>query len=326
MKSLLVLRQHIINFVGKNEVYLKPVFKLLLSLIALLFINRKLGYMQKIDNTSVVLIAALMCSFMPMNFIVLIAAIFVLLHMYALSIECAAVTLVIFVILFLLYFRFSPKDTIVVVLTPILQILGVPYIIPVSMGLLGNPASAVSVGCGLIVSYMLKTINGNAAALSSMETEDVATRFRLIIDSLLDNKLMILMIAAFGITIILVYVIRRLPMDYSWPAAIITGAIAQSVLILVGSLMLDVSVSKAGIIVGSLLAIVIGFVIQFIWFNVDYSRTEKVQFEDDDYYYYVKAVPKANVSMPQRTVKKINTAKRRPQSAPVRTRVKEEED
>lgn len=326
MKSLLVLRQHIINFVGKNEVYLKPVFKLLLSLIALLFINRKLGYMQKIDNTSVVLIAALMCSFMPMNFIVLIAAVFVLLHMYALSIECAAVTLVIFVILFLLFFRFSPKDTIVVVLTPILQSLGIPYIIPVSMGLLGNPASAVSVGCGLIVSFMLKTINGNAAALSSMETEDIATRFRLIIDSLLDNKLMILMIAAFGITIILVYIIRRLPMDYSWPAAIITGAIAQSVLILVGSLMLDVSVSKPGIIVGSLLAAVVGFLVQFIWFNVDYSRTEKVQFEDDDYYYYVKAVPKANVSMPQKTVKKINTAKRRPQSAPVRTRPQEPED
>ena len=30
---------------------------------------------------------------------------------------------------------------------------------------------------------------------------------------------------------------------------------------------------------------------------MDYTRTEKVQFEDDDYYYYVKAVPKIKVTV-----------------------------
>jgi hypothetical protein len=31
--------------------------------------------------------------------------------------------------------------------------------------------------------------------------------------------------------------------------------------------------------------------------NLDYARTERVQFEDDDYYYYVKAVPKKMVAV-----------------------------
>ena len=43
---------------------------------------------------------------------------------------------------------------------------------------------------------------------------------------------------------------------------------------------------------GSILSTGIGFLIEFLCFNLDYSRTEKVQFEDDEYYYYVKAVPK----------------------------------
>ena len=43
-------------------------------------------------------------------------------------------------------------------------------------------------------------------------------------------------------------------------------------------------------------------------FNLDYSRTEKVQFEDDEYYYYVKAVPKVTVTTPEHKVKKINRA------------------
>ena len=110
MTSLLVAKQYIKNFVSRYEIYLKPVGKLILALITLMTINGKIGFMQKIDNISVVLIAALMCSFMPTNFIIVVAALFVLLHLYALSIECAAIGLVLFLVLFLLYFRFSPKE------------------------------------------------------------------------------------------------------------------------------------------------------------------------------------------------------------------------
>ena len=42
---------------------------------------------------------------------------------------------------------------------------------------------------------------------------------------------------------------------------------------------------------------------------MDYTRTEHVQFEDDDYYYYVKAVPKKTVAVREVTVKHFgNTA------------------
>ena len=114
--------------------------------------------MHRLDSISIVLIAALMCSFMPMNFIVVVAAVFTVLHMYALSLECAVVTLVLLLVLFLLYFRFSPKDTIVVLLTPMSFILGIPYVMPLAMGLLGSPASAVSVGCGVIVTFFIRNI------------------------------------------------------------------------------------------------------------------------------------------------------------------------
>ena len=46
--------------------------------------------------------------------------------------------------------------------------------------------------------------------------------------------------------------------------------------------------------------------LEFMIFSVDYSRTQRMQFEDDEYYYYVKAVPKIVVSAPEKTVKKIN--------------------
>ena len=312
MTSLLVAKQYIKNFVSKYEVYLKPVGKLILALVTLMTINGKIGFMQKLDNISVVLIAALMCSFMPTNFIIVVAALFVLLHLYALSIECAAIGLVLFLVLFLLYFRFSPKDTIAVILTPICTTLGIPYVVPLTMGLVGTPASVVSVACGVIVSSFIKNIADNATALSAMETEDMAARFRFVIDGLINNKEMILMIIAFAVTIILVYFVKRLAIDYAWTIAIAAGALADMMILLVGDLVFDTNGSIVMLIIGTIVSVLIAKVVEFFAFSVDYSRTEKVQFEDDEYYYYVKAIPKINVATPSRTVKKINSHKRKP--------------
>lgn len=314
MTTLLVAKQYIKHFISKYEVYLKPLLKLILALISLMLINGKIGYMHRLDSISIVLIAALMCSFMPMNFIIVVAAVFTVLHMYALSLECAVVTLVLFLVLFLLYFRFSPKDTIVVLLTPMSFILGVPYVMPLAMGLLGSPASAVSVGCGVIVTFFIRNIADGSSTLSAMETEDMASRFRYIIDGFISNKGMILTIVAFTATIIIVYLIRRLSVDYAWTIAIIAGALADVMILLVGDLIFDTNVSILGLIIGTVVSGLLAKVIEFFAFHVDYSRTEKVQFEDDEYYYYVKAIPKITVSAPSRTVKKINTARRRPAS------------
>ncbi len=311
MTTLLVAKQYIKIFISKYEVYLKPLMKLILALAALMMINGKVGYMHKIDSISLVLILSLMCSFMPMNFIIFVAAAFIVLHLYALSLECAAIALVLFLVMFLLYFRFSPKDTLVVLLTPMCFLLKIPYVIPLTMGLLGTPASAISVGCGVMVSYLISYVADSATALSGMDADDIATKFRFIIDGLINNKQMVITIAAFAITIILVYFIKRMSVNYAWTIAIIAGALVDVMVLLVGDLMFDINVSIVGIIVGTIFSVLIAKVVEFFAFHVDYNRTEKVQFEDDEYYYYVKAVPKITVAAPSKTVKRINTSKKK---------------
>ncbi len=311
MTTLLVAKQYIKNFISKYEVYLKPLMKLIVALAAMMMINSRIGYMRRLDDISIVLIIALMCSFMPMNFIIFVAALFTVLHLYALSLECAVIVLVLFLVLFLLYFRFSPKDTLVVLLTPMCFIFKIPYAIPLAMGLLGTPASAVSVGCGITVHYLISYIADNAASFSGTEMEDMVARFRLIIDGFINNKDMFLTIVAFAATIIVVYLIRRMSVNYAWTIAVIAGALTDVIVLLVGDLMFDTNVPIGGVVIGSIFSVLIAMVVQFFAFNVDYSRTEKVQFEDDEYYYYVKAIPKITVAAPSRTVKKINTSRKR---------------
>ena len=311
MTQLLLAKEGIKNFIGKYEVYVKPLGKFLLALVALMMINSSTGYMTKINSFSVVMVMALMCSFMPVNFIIVCAGLFILLHFYALSLECALVAVILFILLALLYFRFAPKDTLVVLLLPMCFILKIPYVIPICMGLLATPASVVSIACGVVVYYTVHYVIENSQALMALKTEELSVRFRYVVDGLLNNKTMIVLILAFSFTLIVVYLVRRLAIAHAWTIAIVAGVMVQMLALLVGNLMMDTEIGAVGIIVGNVVAAGIAKIVEFLAVNLDYNRTESVQFEDDDYYYYVKAVPKINVSKTSKTVKRINTQKKK---------------
>lgn len=318
MTALLELRENLKKIYSRNEAFILPVIKFLLSFIVLSIINGKMGYMTKLDNMAIVLIVSLLCSFLPTGFMAFFAMMFAVLHMYALSIETAAVGLVVFLLLYLLFLRFTAKEALVVVLTPVLCMLKLPYVMPVAMGLIGTPASCVSVGCGVVVYYLLQTVITNAPTINSMGAEEATAKLRLLIDGMLGNKAMLVMIAAFAITVIVVYLIRRMSVDHSWTIAMVAGVMIEVMILLVGDLMYDTNLSIVSALLGAVVTLIACKIIEFFRFCLDYSRTEKVQFEDDEYYYYVKAVPKMTVAAPANTVKKINT-QRRPAGQQTRT-------
>lgn len=310
MTSLLEIRERIKLIYSKNEFFILPVMKFLLAFVTLNVVNGQLGYMTTLDNVAVVLIVALLCSFMPKGCILFFAVLFSLLHMYKLSMEVALVGACIYLVMFLLFFRLSPKDVLVVLITPVLCVMRIPYVVPIAAGLLGTPSAAVSASCGVIAYYLMANVSANAPAISTMAAEDATAKIRLVIDGMIDNKTMIVMIAAFAITILAVYLIRRMSMDHSWTIAIIAGVMIELVILLVGDLLYDTNMSVLNAILGSALAVVVAKILELFCFCVDYNRTEKVQFEDDEYYYYVKAIPKMTVAAPTKTVKKINSKRK----------------
>ena len=305
MTNLLVFREQLKKFYSKYELYITPLCKFLLALVSLMVINSRIGYMSTLKNAAVVLILALLCSFLPINLTIVIAAAVTLAHLYAFSVECAIVALAVFLLLFILYFRFSPKDTLAVLLTPICFVLKIPYVMPIAVGLIGTPASSVAVASGVIVYYMLAGMNESASVLNTFDADGMVDKFLYCIDNLMVNRSMMVAIVAFAATVLVVWFIRRLSIDHAWTIAMITGALLNILILLFGDLMYSTDISIIGLILGSIVSVLLVKVLQFFVFNVDYSRTEMVQFEDDEYYYYVKAVPKNTVATPEKRVKTI---------------------
>ena len=307
MTTLLELRENLKNFYNKYEIYITPVLKFLLALVSLMMINLNVGYMSKLANPVIVLVVALMCSFLPTNFVILISAVFTVMHFYALSLECAVVALCVFLLLFLLYFRFTPKDALIVLLLPIGFALKIPYVVVLAAGLVGTPVSVVAAAFGVIVYYLIQFVSTNANTITSMEADNAVGKFRFVVDGMMNNQPMLIMILAFAITILIVYLLRRMSVDHAWTIALVAGCVTNVVVLLVGDLMFDTTTSVMSVIVGSVVSFCLCKVLEFFVFNVDYTRTEYVQFDDDEYYYYVKAIPKNSVTKSKKTVKKITS-------------------
>lgn len=309
LTSVFEIRKKIIEGYGQYEYILVPAFKFVVAFLLILTINNHIGFNLGLTNKLLGVIIALICTLLPMNFTAGIMVILVLAHLYTLSLETMIVAAVIFLLMFLLYFRFSPKDTVMILLLPLAFVAKVEYAVPVVAGLLFAPGSAVGVGFGVIVTKYLAYVEQNKAVLGNSEIGPATVdNFRNIIDALLQNRAMWIMAAAFAAAAIVVYFIRRVETAHSWTIAIIAGNVVELFVLLFGDMQYDTKIDLGKVFLGVFLSLIVELLVEFFCFMVDYTRIENVQFEDDDYYYYVKAVPKVTVSDSLRIVKTISTS------------------
>lgn len=306
MTTLLEVKEKVMRFYGKNEVFITPAIKFVVAFIVFLLINTNIGYMSSISKMPIALILALLCSVLPINGTIFMASAVILADMYALSLEACIVTLLLFVVIYFIYFRFSPKNGYDVLLAVVGYKFHIPYILPVGMGLLREIYSMFALICGTVVYFFLHGVKENAAVLSGTAEEDAAGTSKIVIalNQLLGNKEMYLVLAIMIGTMLTVYIIRRMSIENAWLIAIISGILFESIGLIAGYILLEIPGKTVGVLIGSVISCAIAFLLQFLFFNLDYSRTERLQFEDDEYYYYVKAVPKAIVSGTDKQIKR----------------------
>ena len=304
MTKLMEIKEQVVKFCGEYELYLKFVYKFILALALFCLINGSIGFMESISTFSIALLLALVCCLLPQSMTLIVAAALVVLDLYVLSLEVAITAGLIFALVFFVYFRFSPKDGVLFILTPICFALKIPYVLPLCTGLLRKIYSIAAVACGTIVFYFLGGIYENVTTLQATSVGGTveAAKMTITVGQLLANKEMYLTIAVFALSAMVVYLVRRMSIDHAWKVAMVSGALVQISGLFVGYLLFDISGKTLGMIIGNIVAVLIGLGIEFIVMDLDYSRTERVQFEDDDYYYFVKAVPKKMVASSDKEV------------------------
>ncbi len=232
-----------------------------------------------------------------------------LVHLYSLSMELTLIAGLLVLIVLILYSGFQPGNSVFMLITPVLFFIRIPYIIPFIIGLSGGLSALVPMCVGIFFYHLLVYAKQNAGVLAGSETVDITQKYMQIIKSLISNEMMILMILTFLSAAVVVYLIKSLSFNYSWAVAIAAGMVAELAVMFIGNSRMDVNISVGSMALGISISVILAYIFHFFVFSVDYSRTEFLQYQDDDYYYYVKAVPKMAVAAPGVKVQRINRRK-----------------
>lgn len=310
MTELLVWRNKLRLFYRDYGRLLRPLGKWLLSVLVLIYMNQVLGYDRQLKHVVFVLGISVVSALLPVQLFVVVMAGVAFFHVYAAASLLACLVLGMFLIVFLLFERFTPSYGYVLVLMPPAMSLHIPLLPVLLIGLAAEPVGIVAAGCGVAVYFMFRILKTNVlGTVTELSLETMVAVYQNVLDTFFHDKEMLLFLLAVSIVIPVVYVIRRQAFPHMFQAAVLAGSVLFLTIILIGELILKVDTSPVALLAGSAVSAVLAAVIQFLLLPLDYSRTETVQFEDDDYYYYVRAVPKMQVAAPQKEVKHINVQK-----------------
>lgn len=309
MMTLLVLRTRLQSLYQKHEIYLKPIFKFIIALIVFETINANIGYDGHLKQMPIILALSLLCAFTPSAVLVLFAALVSFLHIYSVSVILSAIILILFIVMYALFLRFTPKLGFVVLAVPILFYLKIPYAVPLLLGVFSTPVAIVPTCLGVMIYYLLHIIKEAAAIQVNVSLEDTMTIYTYVVNGIKDNSQLLTALVVFSVTLLITWLVWRMKFDYSHEIAIAAGCLTNIFGFLISSLKFNTTEQIGTMIIGTVISGIIVFLIQFFHLSLDYSAVEHVQFEDDDYYYYVKAIPKINVTTPQVNVKRFNTQK-----------------
>ncbi len=310
MTTLLTFRDSVKAFCSRYDYIIVPLLKFVLSLVLFLNINSQMGYVSILKNKLVIVLIAGICAFLPLEIMVGIGGVMIILDSAKVSLDAALVGLALMLIFYFGYARFSPKLGLISLLVPLCYSCHVIYALPIVLGFTVGPAAIIPAVFGVILYYygigLGELLNLLSASAATTEEESVQG-YQYIIASLMDNRLMLLIFVVFTCVILVTYGIYRASFSNSWIVAFLLGGFLNVVLFLVGGVTSSVEVEIAPIFVGSIVGVLIAVVCQFGKGIVDYQRTELLQFEDDEYYYYVKAIPKLSVAESNKNVKRINS-------------------
>lgn len=306
MTWLLELREKIRSVYYRYDTVFRTGGRFLLAFGVLFMIYYQIGYGISLFSAALLVILSFVCACLGSNAIPLAMGGMIIYQCWRISAEIGLTAAFLILLQLLLFFSFKPKHGILAAAEMLACLFQVSGILPIAVGLLFSPAELIPMCIGVFSGYMVITARDNYAILLAQNTRlTVMEKVSYYIQSLVQNEKMLLLMAALALTVCLVWWIRRRPYSYSWSIAIPAGLVVFVLTILVGNVLFAVSINLGALIVSCVFAVLAAGAATIFSFVSDGSRSEYLEYEDDEYYYFVKAIPKVSVTVSDKRVTNI---------------------
>ena len=324
MEQILIIREAIIKFYKKFEIFILPVLKFLLGYFIFSAIAG-IGYsMEAFDvitkpsiRLSYTMLMSILFTILPIS-IGYVLITFNIIVQFSANYEIAAIIGSVLLLAIFFYSRLGGKEKWLILFMFLSLYFKIPYIIPLIAGLYFGIQSAVPITIGVFLwefyplAFDLVNVEKPKAASILDIPESFGQIISFFIDTVKNNDRWMVTAFVFILVTVIVYAASKMDVDYAKEIAIAMGTVINIISFIFLRLAIGYEINIASLFILSLLSCAIVLVIKFFDIALNYQGTERVEFEDDDNYYYVRVVPKITMAKKERSVKQIKEPKKKP--------------
>lgn len=295
LDAVLEFRERVCKIYQKFDFIIDLIFKFAVSYFVIITLNTVIGYNTRLTSNTVTLALSVLCAFTPAGVLALVCLLLTVAHVYTVNVVLAMFVALILLVLYCFFLRFTPKHAYYMIAMPVLTIFNIPYVVPIMAGITSTPVTIFPICCGIFFQYLINVTRSCVnitVDLEHLNTENLLALVNTIVDRLLANREMLYFMAVYAVVELVVFVIRKLKFSFSFEVSIAAGTIVT----IVGHLLINkkypLLTGVGPMVIFALNATFLVYIMYSFIRVLDYIKVENVQFEDDDYFYYVRAVPK----------------------------------
>lgn len=296
MAQLIYLKERITYFYGKHEDRVRPFLKFLFSFFALCMLQNMFHYNARLDNRLILLAVSAAQAFLPLSFLYYTSSILIALNLWKVSLDIFLGIVALFVICWLVFVRVERKYAVIVALTAILFFMRLEYVLPVLLGMSVGIGSILPAVAGILLYFLSVYMADVSTLITTSSSSNFGMGIQRIMNLLLIDKKLLVLLVTFMIVIFVTALLTQLFYERAWLFSVLVGNLAMALILLSGKLIFELDYGIGRIFLEVILGIGLCFVFRFFRGIGDTSRIERISFEDDEYFYYVKAVPKMKVT------------------------------
>ncbi|MCL2351368.1 MAG: hypothetical protein FWC55_02430 [Firmicutes bacterium] len=318
MERIFRAREEIILFVKRHETACMFAVRLVCGLVLYNVVmgigtpRPEVAFIVKFPFLAVLL--ALSFTVLPINasYTLIIALIGVQLSP---SLELTAIVTLALLVILLLYTRMAPRESVFILATLAAYYFRLPYLIPILAGLYFSITCVVPITVGVFLWTFIPTVRSlmvtgaQAQPAAIVSADAFSATFAAVKAALLApaNQQWIFTAFIFAMALIVVYAVSRLSFDHSKDIAVGMGALLMFLGAIVSSIVIKTDENLFVVFLTVILSAGLAEAVRFFDAALNYQRAERVEFQDEENYYFVKIIPKVILPRRRRDVRRIRS-------------------
>ncbi len=253
----------------------------------------------KINSLPIQIVLAVLSTILPNRCGVFLAILLGLANIWKVTMLGTAVSAILFLLVYITTSRLFPDHVYMLILVPLAlhyklylmlpvvagMYIGVIAIIPMILGVV------FSILLGLLPEFMKLQMPEKVDAIPQM----LANVFKYVFNQVLHNDTLIFLMILFTVVVVLIYLLRKIDVNYGNYIALLAGIVVGVVCISMGRMTFDITESSQAVIKNAVGTFLILAFCEFMRTALNYEAIQRLAFEDDEYEYHVTVIPKVGI-------------------------------